>query len=88
MFITTCNIFLFVATPLSTATYLRFSNLPIEDIQRRLYLQSEGFVFAMFETMVDYNIVCVRVNYVCDECVQRGHREGKRGAIWVASLSL
>ena len=44
--------FLFVDTQLSPATYLRFSTLPIEDIQRRLYLVSERFVFAMFESMV------------------------------------
>ena len=42
----------FSAASLFTPTYLRFSTIPVQDIQSQLYLDSEEFVFAMFETMV------------------------------------
>jgi hypothetical protein len=41
-----------LTTPLSAPTYLRFSTIPVQVIQRQLYLDSEEFVFAMFESMV------------------------------------
>ena len=40
------------AAQLLPKTYLRFSTLPIEDIQGLLYLDSKSFVLAMFESMV------------------------------------
>ena len=40
------------AAQLFPPTYLRFSTIPIEDIQGLLYFDSKTFVFAMFESMV------------------------------------
>ena len=40
------------AAQLFQRTYLRFSTIPIKDIQGLLYLDSRPFVFAMFESMV------------------------------------
>ena len=37
---------------LSKPHYLRFSTLPVTEIQTQLYLDSEEFVIAMFESMV------------------------------------
>ena len=68
--------FLSIATPLSAATYLRFSTLPIEDIQRRLYLDSERFVFAMFESMVPHNIVKL-IMFVM-EVYEEGRGKGRK----------
>ena len=58
--------FLSLATQISTKTYLRFSSEPIEDIKMKLYLQSEEFVLAMFETMVLY----LHINVICTVCAK------------------
>ena len=49
--------------PCSTAaamfppTYLRFSTLTVTDIQMQLFLRSEKYVFAMFQSMVIIHII-------------------------------
>ena len=44
--------FFSAASQLSKPHYLRFSTLPVTEIQTQLYLDSEEFVIAMFESMV------------------------------------
>ena len=41
---------------LSSPVYLRFSSVPVADIQSQLSLGSAEFVFAMFETMVQHDL--------------------------------
>ena len=75
----------FSAVSLFTPTYLRFSIIPVQDIQRQLYLDSEEFVFAMFETMVwkyltVHNILIMHDLYAYT-CLISGHQQccGHRG---------
>ena len=54
---------IFLAATSPDSTYLRFSTMPVSHIQSQLYLDSETFVFAMFETMV-YNFIPVGIQYI------------------------